>query len=108
MIYLRILTHSHKNTTMLLFIHAACGEVILPRYAMVSSYSYGLVNGSEATVVCVKGYELTRGREKITLRCLNRQWHSVLISDDGSEKLRPIWSALCYQSQRKWSIYNNI
>ena len=93
-----------------LHLHTACEDVDLSSFphARLSSYSFGVVNGSEATIVCEEGYRLTRGREKISLRCgKNHQsyiWYNVITLDDGSETLRESWSAPCYPDQCKLSI----
>ena len=84
--------------------YAACGDVDLSsfQHAIVSSYTYGVVNGSEATIVCKEGYDLIPYNSKMTLRCMNRHWFRVITNDDdGSEETRNSWSVLCYPSQRK-------
>ena len=82
---------------------AGCGDVDLSSHqnAIVSSYSYGVVNGSEATVVCEEGYDLITGDEKMTLRCTNEQWYRVKTNEDGSEELKLRWTVLCYPSPCK-------
>ena len=85
--------------------YAGCGDVDLSGHdpkSIVSSYTYGVVNGSEATVVCEEGYDLfPDGLEKMTLRCINKQWYEVKTNKDGSEETELSWRVLCYPSQRK-------
>lgn len=78
----------------------ACGDVDLSNYrnAIVSSYSYGVVNGSEATVVCKEGYDVVPNNEPITLQCIDRQWLRVITNEDGSEERKSSWRVLCYPS----------
>ena len=82
--------------------YAACGDVDLSNFphTIVSSYTYGVVNGSEATIVCKEGYDLVRYNQ-MTLRCTNRHWFRVITNGDGSEEINSSWNALCYPSQRK-------
>ena len=83
--------------------YTACEDVDLTSFshARLSSYTYGVVNGSEATIVCEEGYRLITGNEKMTLRCgIKGQsyiWYNVITLENGSERLRESWSALCYQ-----------
>ena len=91
-------THSSVSLT-----NAACEEVDLSNYeyAKVSSYSLGLVSGSNATIVCEEGYGLPRDKENITVRCKDRRWYNVITKEDESEILRENWTVLCYPSQCK-------
>ena len=81
-------------------IYAACGDVALSSFshARLSSYSFGVVDGSEATIVCEEGYRLNMGNEKMTLRCGNQRWYNVITLEDGSERLREHWSVSCYNN----------
>ena len=77
-------------------------ELLQNLHAKVSSYSNGVVAGSVATVICKDGYDLLGGRQNLTLRCEDQQWHEVVIDENGQELgLRETWRILCYQSRCK-------
>lgn len=68
----------------------------------VVSYSYGVVNGSRATIVCKEGY-ISILNQPWTLMCFNdgkdpAKWLRVVTKSDGKEVLRPN-NISCFQLQ---------
>ena len=62
------------------------------RNLRVVSYSYGVVNGSRATIVCKEGYTSV-SEANLTLQCYSTgeepaKWLRVVINSDGEENLK--------------------